>query len=516
MHDRPQRKLQDIFQSLDDAVASIPDRPSPPKRQNTIKSLYSTLSKYGVKIKSSDGAFDASTASSIGLSKTPRLAAILSRAGTKTRKALPLTRRLSARSTSDYRPSSTSSFLMRLETFKLNTYSNKPSEIDAVAASKCGWINEGKDRLLCGICGVSWVVVSREKMSRDAANTLVKKQQAQLVDNHKGGCPWRTRQCDADVYRIQLSSTTAMAKDIKSRALQLEPLLENVEVKHPLLSNQVQSLLKTVASVHLDEFSFSFEAPNSPASSGKEPCPVSPEPDASAVLAALFGWSVSPPMPDPPPMPFRVGTPLSRSVSAAPSVSSTPRRTSNLGPSTSSPILARTPRATPAPEHRPAMLYCSLCHRRLGLWAFGTAQVNSPAASQPRQVDVLKEHRPYCPYVTRSTTVPAFPVPQILSSPNASTASLASISPTATATANGPIEGWRAVLSVILRHRMSQRHWESLLSGAVKRAGGQLESAGENQCGDVPIETDPVEAMVADVKRKGGRELLSYVKSLLG
>jgi hypothetical protein len=81
---------------------------------------------------------------------------------------LPFTRRSATASTSDYRPSSTPSFLTRLETYKLNTYSNKPPEIDAVAASKAGWTNEGKDRLHCGVCGVSWVVVGREKMGRDA------------------------------------------------------------------------------------------------------------------------------------------------------------------------------------------------------------------------------------------------------------------------------------------------------------------------------------------------------------
>lgn len=28
------------------------------------------------------------------------------------------------------------------------------------------------------------------------ANALVEKQRAQLVDQHKSGCPWKTKQCD--------------------------------------------------------------------------------------------------------------------------------------------------------------------------------------------------------------------------------------------------------------------------------------------------------------------------------
>ena len=71
-------------------------------------------------------------------------------------------------STKDFSPSSVPSFLSRLATFKLSTYANKPSQIDAVAAARYGWVNEGKDRLMCGICNASWVVAGREGMSRDA------------------------------------------------------------------------------------------------------------------------------------------------------------------------------------------------------------------------------------------------------------------------------------------------------------------------------------------------------------
>ncbi len=110
-----------------------------------------------------------------GLAKTaPHLFAILSRTANRTRKALPFRFNQPAKrsspstpSTSDYRPSSISSFLARLSTYKLTTYGNKPPAIDAVAAAKCGWANDGKDRLACGLCGVSWVVAGKDGMTRD-------------------------------------------------------------------------------------------------------------------------------------------------------------------------------------------------------------------------------------------------------------------------------------------------------------------------------------------------------------
>ena len=73
----------------------------------------------------------------------------------------------------DFRPSSTTSFLARLATYKLSTYSSKPSQVDAVAASKAGWTNEGKERLVCGLCKASWVLAPRDEMSREAGKRSI-------------------------------------------------------------------------------------------------------------------------------------------------------------------------------------------------------------------------------------------------------------------------------------------------------------------------------------------------------
>lgn len=109
---------------------------------------------------------------------TPHLSAILARAANKTKNTFSFKFQPQAPSqgqtlpaTAEYRPSSLPSFLSRLATYKLSTYANKPQSIDAVAASKCGWVNDGKDRLVCGLCNASWVVAGREGMSRDAGQS---------------------------------------------------------------------------------------------------------------------------------------------------------------------------------------------------------------------------------------------------------------------------------------------------------------------------------------------------------
>ncbi|OJA19255.1 hypothetical protein AZE42_10731 [Rhizopogon vesiculosus] len=148
------RKLDDALQSLDSAVSPakpISERPTPPKRPHMTRSLYSTLAKYGIKSNEPKSAVDTSDKHDISKS-APHLAAIVARAASRSKNkgATPF------------------SFLSRLSTSKLSTYANKPSQIDAVAAAKCGWINDGKDRLVCGICDVLWAIAGRDGMTREA------------------------------------------------------------------------------------------------------------------------------------------------------------------------------------------------------------------------------------------------------------------------------------------------------------------------------------------------------------
>ncbi|KAF9496801.1 zf-C3HC-domain-containing protein [Pleurotus eryngii] len=585
------RKLDDAFSSLDEAVKPQDDseRPPPAKRTLVTRSLYSTLAKYGIKTKSKEPpplnlsspfdstlimldlrALDATEKLSTLSKPTPHLTAILSRAASRTRKALPSFKFPSLASSAsltstihnsvEYRPSSTPSFLSRLATFKLTTYANKPTPIDAVAAAKCGWINDGKDRLVCGLCGVSWVVAEREGMSRDAANALVEKQRNQLVQSHKDGCPWKTRQCDDSIYRIQLKPPATTVQELKSSALALDTVLQGVEIKHPLTSAQLSTLKSTVSSFTLppsiSDLTIGSETPN--------PSPPS-EPSETAILTALFGWSIVPPPTAGRPkyssisraaslFPSRSSTPsISRAASLAPSRAATPNPPTSISragtPSRGSPsrlssistagiapnsrVVARPLTTRSAVAGNEKMLHCVLCQRRVGLWAFApvvpAASSDSPQVpplpssirTSRRQFDLLKEHRSYCPFVVKSTIVPALPVPppSTGSSPagdasttgrfNFSVYSLSSQALTA-AGVNNAMEGWRAVLTVIVRYGLSQRQRKLTRSVTTDTDASTSSKANDG------MEVDGVEAMVEGVKRRGGKDLLRYVKGLLG
>ncbi|KAG5642712.1 hypothetical protein DXG03_002288 [Asterophora parasitica] len=590
------RKLDDAFQSLDTAVGpSEVQRPSPAKKSHTIRSLYSTLAKYGIKTKESRPASAVATESPATTKSTPHLTAILTRAATRTRKAFPFKFSTSSSTapalppTADYRPSSLPAFLLRLATFKLSTYANKPTTIDAVAAAKCGWINDGKDRLVCGLCKSSWVVVGRDGMNKDAANALLEKQRASLVELHKNGCPWKTRQCDPTIYRIPLQSPATMVKDIKSNAISLDHLVRNIEIKHPLTSTQISSLQSTVSSVTVASPASQSDSSDNPEDEDTDVFMSPPGeisiPSTTAILTSLFGWILAPAAVQEPsrPPPLTRGTSLASaprtpgpgSISRASSVRPmTPTRATTPPPSAlqgaptthprlpSSQFTFRAPANVNFKHDTTPLLYCALCQRRVGLWAFApqpnlitaetpsasltttprdsieigsvvtsaatTAQFASPAGStavQPtsskkatphRQFDLLKEHRSYCPYVVRSTVVPTLPVPPVTGNANLHRSNSAASHVSSVQIGNGigssAIEGWRAVLTVVLRYGAGQRHRLGLdFADRLRRESGT--STGE---GVDTEDVDSVKAMVAGVKSRGGKDLLRYVKGLLG
>ncbi|KIK62407.1 hypothetical protein GYMLUDRAFT_497978 [Collybiopsis luxurians FD-317 M1] len=533
------RKLDDAFETLDAAVtpSELSTRSSSNKKPFNPRSIYSTLAKYGIKSKNSDP-FKNPLGSNFGsLSKgTPNLSAILSRAATKTRRAFP---HKSGEYNSpasplsplaNYRPSSVPSFLGRLETFKLATYANKPPALDAVAAAKCGWINDGKDRLVCGLCNASWVVASKAGLSRDAANALIEKQRVSLVQTHKNGCPWRTRQCDDSIYRIPLQSPASTAQNVKINAATLDALLQEVEVKHPLTQSQLNSLRTVISSFELPREIDSLESSDSSSSAPQ----TRPEPSQTAIVTSLFGWCLAPER--------SRSAVTSRSSSRIPSAARTPSfsRASSVtpgGPTESlKPILRSAISQTVARDT--TLLHCVLCQRRVGLWAFAppkpppqapveSSEADSIPSPQPpkrinsilarRQFDLLKEHRSYCPYVVRSTVVPTLPTsPSAVSVSSSRLTNLHVRSSSSTSQLNGTsspnaMEGWRAVLTVVLRYRMSHRHQMSRIDSVL--AG---DDADGRRVAQDDMEDDGVENMVNGVKARGGSDLLKYVKGLLG
>ncbi|KAG6895382.1 hypothetical protein C0992_001569 [Termitomyces sp. T32_za158] len=359
-----------------------------------------------------------------------------------------------------------------------------------------------------------------------------------------------------------------MVKDIKINAATLDPWLSKVEIKHPLIdkqtSTQVTSLRSTLSAVTIPSTDTQLSPPNPPTTStNQDDVDVFsslndgiPVPSNAAVLASLFGWSLVPTLsPDPTQRPS-----LTRSNSLTPSSPRSPStlRSSSLRrmPSLSSisPSVKQGAPTTPsrAPTDlftfrmasnvgvkRDTILYCTLCQRRIGLWAFipepstntteprcestdtdaESASICTPVPTNlsrkpnnQRHFDVLKEHRAYCPYVVRSTIVPTFPAPITLGTigpASASSTSLQrsdSISPVNTQSTT--LEGWRAVLTVVLRYGAVQR--QRLGLDFVDRLTGNTTAS------DEPMEVDGVKAMIAGVKKRGGKDLLQYVKGLLG
>ena len=347
------------------------------------------------------------------------------------------------------------------------------------------------------------------------------------------------------------------------------------------------------------------DPPSSTTDESNSQLPTSP-PSETALLAALFGWSLVPlssttqrPTTVPPSPPF------SRASSIAPP--QTPQK-STAGPSNTA-IISSSSRSTPQQRLLPnteftfrlpsdvtdkpenALLQCTLCQRRIGLWSFTTttttmtcpelsastsasnvtAAVNEepkdtpmtpstnendsqssaglsrsntmqstpsrPKKSLPhRSFDLLKEHRSYCPYAVRSTTVPSFPLPsqqqQLPTSPvnppitpsrssssslftktlqrNGSTASLANGNSVHALVGSGggggipgAMEGWRAVLTVVLRYGMAKKQ-RIEYSFFASRENSQSEQGAEGMRDDPDaMDVDTVKAMVNGVKNRG-------------
>ena len=126
-----------------------------------------------------------------------------------------------------------------------------------------------------------------------------------------------------------------------------------------------------------------------------------------------------------------------------------------------------------------------------------------------RQFDLLKEHRPYCPYVVKSTIVPSFPMP------SGHSAVLNGANGNANGSAGGslpgvPIEGWRAMLSIVLKTRKRSLYGAGRnVSSAGPVVPGGTNGSSESFTTVDQMEVDRVEAMVEGVKKRGVSSLLT-------
>lgn len=302
-------------------------------------------------------------------------------------------------------------------------------------------------------------------------------------------------------------------------------------------------------------------------------------PSAAPLLATLFGWTL---VVLPVPM-IRKSSAVnlaharnlsqSRAVSLTqgfPSRESTPAPTTEMSSPPSTPASSQTRPFTPAPSSpiikRPsvkdAMLQCKMCQRRIGLWAFTPpATTDSPdspyqpngARPAQRQLDLIREHRSYCPYVVKSTplaTLPSYDCPSQTETPQPFNLMRTdtSVSEKATSFQKPPllrsatifamgrhipharsnsapltfrdlplVEGWRAVFNTVLRYGISEHAQTD-----VKMTGGQAGAAGQYDVatsepstleGDEDDARKGVSKIVEDVKRHGVRLCFSFFLS---
>lgn len=357
---------------------------------------------------------------------------------------------------------------------------------------------------------------------------------------HKDGCPWHTRQCDGEFFFVELHSGSFLTQFIsvylpravastgyhgKGHQIQCARFGASIDRRRDQTSigksnhsiflcgaysfhqsaSQLSSLRSAITSVK------PFQAQSESENESAMQVDIGPEPSDTAIVTALFGWSLAPPAPpserNRTPSLSRIATmsrPASPSLSRSSSVSHTVHwgRADSPSPRPSSPLISisqlggtpvrtRTLRLSDIGKSArdASLLHCFLCQRRVGLWAFTTQSTPSPLDGSPlphpstkkRQFDVLNEHRSYCPFVVSSTVVPKLPMP--------STSPLS-----ANVAADGAIEGWRAVLTVVLRRGLSDRQRNARLS----LSGGNNEITH-----GIDDELEGVEAMVAGVKNNG-------------
>jgi hypothetical protein len=177
-------------------------------------------------------------------------------------------------------------------------------------------------------------------------------------------------------------------------------------------------------------------------------------------------------------------------------------------------------------EREKDVLHCELCQRRVGLWTFKNATIatlrspnpNATPATRVRPFDVLKEHRPYCPYVVRSTSLPSLPTPtsspaqqetaSLISNPLPRSCSDSSITFTQVTSSSSDrsdlVEGWKAVLAMVLRSGLGRRQRVRSVGVIGSQTNGLAQDDANTTSGPDFVDAEGgIHAMVEGVKTKG-------------
>ncbi|KZP00508.1 zf-C3HC-domain-containing protein [Calocera viscosa TUFC12733] len=451
-----------------------------PSLQSQVKTILpSTLAKYGVFEKRKPHKRDP-------LASAPKLKALLEkqRARERARNALPEP----VLPDVPYRPYSYDDFMRRLSTFKLFTYREQREGLDPPSVARCGWVNDGKNRLRCEWCKETWVVQGEKSQSREEAEVLYAKQKQLLIDSHRASCPWRILQCDPSIYQIQMHSREKFVKEAIERAIMITPLVDGLQLAYPVSERDSSTIL---------EWFHKLSPPVTEANGQPQPQYYS---DTAAILG-LFGWTAS-----------TLDAPMAR----GPRKSWPSRPQSTIVAATNTPPRPSTPASRATPSSSKPVIQCVLCHAKIGLWSFprkttlpptsdGMDVEASPAPDSPgllrrstprrdtTKLDPIREHQPYCPYVSRKVPKSAYTIALPFNGPEKEPDEL--------------VEGWKAIIYVMTRKTSAERS-EERRQARLRAERGETDATEER-------EKDDIDMVIDYVEQHGGRELTRYVSKLI-
>ncbi|PVH84178.1 zf-C3HC-domain-containing protein [Cadophora sp. DSE1049] len=342
--------------------------------------------------------------------------------------------------TPKYAPWDRAEFLKRLKSFSnLTDWTPKPARVNEVEWAKRGWVCQKSERVRCCLCNVEILVKLNKKevdgkeepvyVAQNIEDALVDKYVGLIVSSHDENCLWKKRGCDDSIFKLPLNHPPTTIESLRKRYYEL--LERSQTLPYPFNMRTPEGFDLELVLSYLPPGFFS-----SPASGEQS---INPPADVNKVafMMALFGWQGH--------KHERLGIQLG-SVS------------------------------------------CHACFRVLGLWIFRSKEVNDAgeevAGAVVDRLDVVKQHRDYCPW-------------QNPTSQNGK-------NPTKTSTSS--MAGWEIVLRIL----KNDHH----LRTAKNPQGGKALSPGTiNEVVQVDVDDDDAKS-IRDEKDKERWARLRRVKSL--
>ncbi|KAI9818842.1 MAG: hypothetical protein M1827_007663 [Pycnora praestabilis] len=330
-------------QECDVSDASVPiSTESPAKKQRTTRPTTANVRTYPLQI-AGDGA----------LQTRPSTAIV------KSSKALVM-----EGGSPNYAPWDRGQFLQRLKTFRhVDKWTSKPARVCEVQWAKRGWTCVGKERVGCvGGCnkevflkleekheGVDVKAAELDEWSLALDEDMIERYASMIITAHDEYCLWRKRGCDDTIFRLPLTNPPTGLAALRSRYSSLEAISSEL----PLTIS-----IPDCVNVSAISKSLPLEIPSSDPTNARE---ANTKPtqnkktDEQALALALFGWQAE-------------------------------------------------------SGHVVGLAMCQACFRRLGLWLFkdrpkflGDEGPDNARKASMSRLDVVAEHRDYCPWVNASS-----------------------------------------------------------------------------------------------------------------